>query len=63
MVLVEVGVLEPPQREVELLDDRLDLADELVVAESPAGVDEVVCAGVKGSNLVADALAVTGSAL
>ena len=32
MVIVEVCVLELPQREVELLDDRLDLADEIIEA-------------------------------
>jgi 4-diphosphocytidyl-2-C-methyl-D-erythritol kinase len=40
------------------LFDSIGLCDELVVAESEAGgADRVVCAGVEGPNLVADALA------
>jgi 4-diphosphocytidyl-2-C-methyl-D-erythritol kinase len=37
--------------------DSVRLADELTVSESQSGVDEVVCAGVRGPNLVGDALA------
>jgi 4-diphosphocytidyl-2-C-methyl-D-erythritol kinase len=37
--------------------DSVRFTDELIVAESESGLDEVVCAGVTGSNLVADALA------
>jgi 4-diphosphocytidyl-2-C-methyl-D-erythritol kinase len=37
--------------------DSVRLADELVVSDSPTGIDEVVCQGVSGRNLVADALA------
>ena len=36
--------------------DSVRLADELTVSESRSGVDEVVCAGVRGPNLVSDAL-------
>jgi 4-diphosphocytidyl-2-C-methyl-D-erythritol kinase len=36
--------------------DSMRLADELIVGESPSGVDEVVCDGVEGPNLVGDAL-------
>jgi 4-diphosphocytidyl-2-C-methyl-D-erythritol kinase len=37
--------------------DSVRLTDELIVAESESGIDEVVCDGVTGPNLVADALA------
>ena len=37
--------------------DSVGLADELIVSEAAGGRDEVVCAGVSGSNLVGDALA------
>jgi 4-diphosphocytidyl-2-C-methyl-D-erythritol kinase len=37
--------------------DSVRLADELTVSESESGVDEVVCAGVRGTNLVSGALA------
>jgi len=36
--------------------DSVRLADELIVGESEASVDEVVCDGVRGPNLVSDAL-------
>ena len=36
--------------------DSVRLTDELIVADSPSGTDEVVCEGVTGPNLVADAL-------
>ncbi len=47
---------EDGRHELVTVFDSVRLADELVVGESPAGVDEVVCAGVSGSNLVSDAL-------
>jgi 4-diphosphocytidyl-2-C-methyl-D-erythritol kinase len=37
--------------------DSVRLTDELIVAESESGIDEVVCDGVTGPNLVAGALA------
>jgi 4-diphosphocytidyl-2-C-methyl-D-erythritol kinase len=37
--------------------DSVRLADELTVSEAESGVDEVVCAGVRGPNLVSGALA------
>lgn len=36
--------------------DSVRLADELIVAESESGADEVICDGVDGPNLVGDAL-------
>ncbi|HXP29409.1 MAG TPA: hypothetical protein VN804_06605, partial [Solirubrobacteraceae bacterium] len=41
---------------VATLIESVDLADELVIAPSERGGDEIVCQGVTGPNLVADAV-------
>jgi 4-diphosphocytidyl-2-C-methyl-D-erythritol kinase len=47
---------EDGRHELVTVFDSVRLTDELIVGESESGVDEVVCDGVEGPNLVGDAL-------
>jgi 4-diphosphocytidyl-2-C-methyl-D-erythritol kinase len=51
------GAREDGRHELVTLFESISLSDELTVAESDSGRDEVVCAGVPGPNLVGEALA------